>query len=186
MPRHTPAATLAWQIAAAEAIASRHGQIEPVHLAIGLFSLEKVGGALAESARLTAADRESLRREQATLAELLSGLGVEAAPVRRRLREAAGHGSGAPGGTPSRDPAARAAFAHAEQLGAPGPATALHLLAAVAEAADEVVAQGLAAGGISPAQLAPRARAYAGVALAPRDEGDGQDTPPLAPPPGRR
>ena len=183
MSRHTPATTLAWQIAAAEAGAAGHARIEPAHLAIGMLSLEKVRGALAESAGLSAADLESLRRERATLAELLAGLGSEPAPLRRALREAVGRGPGAAHGSISRSDATRAVFARAEALAAPGPATTLHLLAELAE--EPALAGCLDALGLAGPRLAARARAYAGVALAPRDEGDGQDTPPLAVAPGR-
>jgi len=181
--RHTPAVTLAWQIAAAEAGAGRHERIEPVHLAIGVLSLEKVRDSLAEAAGLRPAEIEALRRERATLAELLAGLGSDAVALRRALRDAAGRAAGAPHGAISRSDATRAVFARAEALANPGPATALHLLAALAEAPEEAIDGCLHACGLDAGRLAARALAYSGVALSPRDSGDGQNTPPIARPP---
>jgi hypothetical protein len=159
----TPAAMLAWKIAATEAGAGGHPLIEPLHLAIGVLSLEKVRAAFASAAGLSEDDLGSVRIERATLAEMLSGLQVRAAAMRRALREASGQGPGAPAGPISRNPAARDAFVRAKALAARSPVTTLHLLAAVAAEPDERLMAGLTACGVDAARLAARAGAFAGV-----------------------
>ena len=165
----SPAASLAWKIAAAEAGTAGHASIEPVHLVIGALSLEKVRHAEAEKLGISPDEIESLLRERATITELVSGLGAEAAVVRRALRGAAGRGGGAPKGPLSRSPAAKAAFAAADALAGSGPVSLLHLLAALADRPEASLAEGLSGCGIVPRELAARARAFAGVGSRPAE-----------------
>jgi ATP-dependent Clp protease ATP-binding subunit ClpC len=165
MTEFTPAGMLAWKIAATEAGAGGHPLIQPVHLVIGVLSLEKVRPAFAEAAGVGEMDLDSVRVERATLAEMLAGLHAQAAVLRRAMREAAGRGPGAKPGPVSRDAGAREAFARAEALASPGPATTLHLLAALATSPDTTVAAGFAACGLDATRVAARAGAFAGVTL---------------------
>lgn len=158
----TPATALAWQLGAAEAARAEHARITPVHLVVGVLSLEKLRRTQAEAAGLSPDDLESLRRERATIADLLAGLRVRPAVLRRRLRHAAGRGPGAPPGPVSRSSAAKNAFARAEVLAASGPVSTLHLLAALGELRDAALEEGLADAGLLPRDLAARARALAG------------------------
>ena len=158
----TPATALAWQLGAAEAARADHARITPVHLVVGVLSLEKLRKTQAEAAGLSADDIDSLRREGATIAELLAGLHVRSAVLRRRLRNAAGRGPGAPPGPVSRSTAAKNAFARAEVLAASGPVSTMHLLAALGELRDAALEEGLADAGLQPRDLAARARALAG------------------------
>ena len=66
----TPAASLAWKIAAAEASGARHGLIECVHLVIGVLSLEKVAHE-GPGAGLPRAVMEGGRRESQRLQPVL-------------------------------------------------------------------------------------------------------------------
>jgi hypothetical protein len=158
----TPAAALAWQLGAAEAARADHARITPVHLVVGVLSLEKLRKAQAEAAGLSAEEIDSLRRERATIADLLAGLRVRPAVLRRRLRHAAGRGPGAPPGPVSRSTSAKNAFARAQVLAASGPVSTLHLLAALGELRDAALEEGLADAGLQPRDLAARARALAG------------------------
>ena len=180
MTEFTPAGMLAWKIAATEAGAGGHPLILPVHLVIGVLSLEKVRPAFAEAAGVAESDLDSVRVERATLAEMLAGLRAQPATLRRAMREAAGRGPGAKPGPVSRDAGSRAAFARAETLAAPGPSTTLHLLAALATEPDATVAAGFAACGLDAARVAARAGAFAGVTLR------SGATPMARGPPGRR
>lgn len=157
----TPAAEAAWRVAAAEAGSASHARIERAHVLVGLLSLEK----LADSPRAAQLPPEVLagvRDERARLHELLQRAGLEPRGLRRALRARLGRGPGAPaGGVLSRSDSCKAAFRRAEDLAGPGPASCLHLLAALAEEPDPQLRVTLVAAGIEPHRLQRLALAFA-------------------------
>ena len=157
----TPAASLAWKIAAAEASGARHSLIECVHLVIGVLSLEKLAHE-APSAALPRAVMEGGRRESLRLQPVLQRVGLKATDLRRALRGAAGTGSGQVAAGPiSRSPALKRAFQRANELARDAPINSLMLLAALADQPDPVFTQVLSAAGTSAASLAREALAAA-------------------------
>src|SRR4051794_36884561 len=80
----TAAADLAWRIAALEARRGAADAISPEYLTIGLLSLEKL---LDPSAGLAPDQRTAARAEQAVLAGVLDGLGLDPVAVRRAIRQ---------------------------------------------------------------------------------------------------
>jgi ATP-dependent Clp protease ATP-binding subunit ClpC len=156
------AVDVAWKIAAAEAGSAGHPRIERAHLLVGLLSLEKALRA-PETGGLSAGALTGVREERAGLSEVLAGLALDANDLRRALRERAGPGPGAAPGPISRSANCKVAFARAEQLAGVGPATSLHLLAAILEAPDEVIRDVLADRRVPLETLLRRARAFAGV-----------------------
>ena len=91
MPGLSIGAYIAWQYAAGEAAEAGHPYIEARHLFLGILSLEK---ALRdrEGPELRWNEREELRVEADVVEQILSRLGVEAASLRRNVREKIGHG----------------------------------------------------------------------------------------------
>jgi C-terminal, D2-small domain, of ClpB protein len=166
MSHLTAAADLAWRMAATEAGSSGHVWIERAHLLVGILSLEKVTTEKADALKIDPSDLVSVRAERASLAELLAGLTLDAADLRRAARRALGEGPGAPKGAISRSDDCKAAFARAAALGREAPVSALLLLAALAESPDPVLKQLLAERGVEVAALVKRARAFGGVSAA--------------------
>jgi len=136
MPDSSIGLNLAWQIAAGEATAARWEFIEPVHLLIGLCSLEKVLHPEVQRQTGIPADAvAALEAEWAGLKGLLNQFHLEPAALRRELREHIGQGKFEhKENVIHRSPASRAVFECAEKLAA-GAATItpLRLLAALLE-----------------------------------------------------
>ncbi|MCC7372807.1 MAG: ATP-dependent Clp protease ATP-binding subunit [Chloroflexi bacterium] len=133
MPELSPVAHLCWQVAGLEARRAGAPLIAVEHLLVGLLSLEKL---LDPSSGVDVARRELVRADHLVLAALLREIGLDAAILRRELRQRWPRGLRQTDGVMSRDDAARAAFgqadALAQQVGSPayGP---LHLLAVLLE-----------------------------------------------------
>jgi ATP-dependent Clp protease ATP-binding subunit ClpA len=163
----TAAADLAWRMAAAEAASSGHVFIERAHLLVGILSLEKVTTKeKANALRIDAGELGSVQAERASLAELLAGLALDAADLRRAARRGLGQGPGSREGPISRSDECKAVFVRAAALGREAPASALLLLAALAESADPLLKQLLADRHVEVAALVKRARAFGGVSAA--------------------
>jgi ATP-dependent Clp protease ATP-binding subunit ClpA len=163
----TAAADLAWRMAAAEAASSGHVFIERGHLLVGILSLEKVTTKeKADALRIDASELGAVQAERASLAELLAGLALDAGDLRRAARRALGQGPGSREGPISRSDECKAVFVRAGALGREAPASALLLLAALAESADPLLKQLLADRHVQVAALVKRARAFGGVSAA--------------------
>jgi ATP-dependent Clp protease ATP-binding subunit ClpC len=154
----TAGADLAWKLAASEATAGGHPLIENALLLVGILSLETIDETPAHQA--FAPDvRRAVEDEARGVAEVLARCGLEAASLRRLLRDLAG-----PGGrerrseTVSRSPACRETFYRAAMLSGPAGVSALDLMAALGEAPDAVVARALREGGTSVERLREEAR----------------------------
>jgi len=158
----TPAASLAWKIAAAEASGARHDLIECVHLVIGVLSLEKVAHDAPSNAGLPRSVMDSGRRESLRLDPVLQRVGLTATDLRRALRAAIGTGSGQVAAGPiSRSPALKRAFRRANELAREAPINSLMLLAVMADEPDPLFTRVLTAAGTSAASLARVALAAA-------------------------
>ena len=97
-------AKMAWQLAAQEAAAARVEFIEPEHILIGIFSLEKVLGQ-AEEAGLEPVSRQALQSEQDAIEEVVQVFEPDAAKkefsnfctkIRRGVRREMGEGQHIP------------------------------------------------------------------------------------------
>jgi ATP-dependent Clp protease ATP-binding subunit ClpA len=120
---------LAWQAAAAETLQSQHQFIETGHLYIGICSLEKLVGRLAEPVE------EDVAAEAAGVATALQELRLSSPLLRREIRQRIGKGGyrRPEGQRVSRSLAVKAAFVRANNLLpiCPPVITSLHLLAAL-------------------------------------------------------
>ena len=154
----TAGADLAWKLAAYEATAAGQPLIENALLLVGLLSLETIDGASAHLA--FAADvRHAVEDEARGVAEVLARCGLEAASLRRLLRDLAGRGGREHRSRAvSRSPACRETFYRAAMLSGPAGVSALDLMAALGEAPDAVVARALREGGASVERLREEAR----------------------------
>lgn len=141
----TPAASLAWKIAAGEANGGRHEFIEPAHFLIGILSLEKLVYDRPDGLRASERDLEVARAENRCLEALFRSLQLQPTELRRLLREALGPGRAAArsGGPISRSAALKAAFRRARALAGAAPASCLHFLAALAEQPDGALQRAL-------------------------------------------
>ena len=77
-------AKMAWQLAAQEAAAARSEFIEPEHILIGIFSLEKVLRQ-ADEARLDPTSRQVLQSEQYVIGNIVHSPEMDETPERTRL-----------------------------------------------------------------------------------------------------
>lgn len=155
MSELTPAAVLAWEIAAAEAAAGRHAAIDKAHVLIGICSLEDAAG-LPEGNEIIS--------EQRRVSKLLARLGLRAEDLRFALRSHLTRGSRihAAGTVLNRTEGCRAAFGRAQELALPGDsASCLHLLAALCERSDPVLDPLLRDAGVRPEAVARLAIAFA-------------------------
>lgn len=137
MPDHSDALQLAWNAAVGEAAHADFEFIEPLHLLIGICSLDRAlrpdgteEAALSGSALKTALD------EWASVAEVLSNAGADPAKLRRAARVTAGRGGFVkkPRKTVSRSALSREVFREAEMLATDlgaSTVTVVHLLAAL-------------------------------------------------------
>ena len=154
----TAGADLAWKLAASEATAGGHPVIENALLLVGILSLETTSGAPAHLA-LAADVRHAVEDEARRVAEVLARCGLQAASLRRLLRDLAGRdGRDHHGEAVSRSPACRETFYRAAMLSGPAGVSALDLMAALGEAPDAVVARALREGGASVERLREEAR----------------------------
>ncbi len=162
MSELTPAASLAWKIAAAEAGASRHEFIERGHFLIGLLSLEKVIHDAPPGLELPSLVKEAVARENARLDDLLAPLKLRATALRRALREALGLAAHeAQGRAISRSPSLKAAFRRARTLAKGTPIDCMQLLTAVIEEPDPVLQRAFNNAGARQEDLRQKALAAA-------------------------
>ena len=144
----------AWQTAAFEAVEACFQSIEPVHLLVGVVSVEKLFRLKAEenlpipSERLAAA-----RAEWVAVSGLLERAGMPATRLRRKLRKAAGRGDCTYQiqREISRSDASRAIFKRAAALAQAAGLTRtglMHLLAALADGEDRALCRLLAEIGV--------------------------------------
>jgi ATP-dependent Clp protease ATP-binding subunit ClpA len=158
----TPAASLAWKIAAAEAGAARHEFIELGHFVIGLLSLEKVVHDAPPDLALPQQVKDAVARENARLEELLQPLKLSQTALRRALRESLGLAAHDPQGRAiSRSPALKTAFRRARTLAKGAPIDCLHLLSGVLEHDDPALQRAFNNVGARREELGARALAAA-------------------------
>jgi ATP-dependent Clp protease ATP-binding subunit ClpC len=151
-------ANLAWQLSARESAAARSEFIEPPHILIGIFSLEKFS---AQDQELDPPDRQSLQIEQNDITEFLRDFELDVTDLRRALREALGVGEFKhTEKVIHRSPASKQVFKRAGALAHSVSAkevTCLHLFAAILEQPNSVIASVLEAEGVALDHLKMRA-----------------------------
>jgi ATP-dependent Clp protease ATP-binding subunit ClpC len=151
-------AGLAWQVAAAEAVAGGHKLIGREHLLIGVCSLDKL--LRSNAAGIPPQARPPLQLESDAVAGALRDCGLDATRLRRGVRQRLGRGSyDHTGLAVHRDQACKTAFGRAEALARGSAVTCLHLLAALMEEPGPVVGQVLQGVGVRPETLRERALA---------------------------
>ncbi len=164
MPDLSDGLRAAWQFAAAEAVELRHELLEPLHLFIGICSIEKLLSAEAEKElQMPPGVAASLRAEWSAFSPLLAKIGSSPATLRRAARSAMGPGNYAGGDRSriSRSEASRTAFSRATELAEKSAASAInlvHLLAALLADESGAVAAFLAQRGVDVTALAAAAR----------------------------
>ena len=166
-------AKMAWQLAAQEAATARAAFIEPEHLLIGIFSLEKVLGQ-AQEAGLEPNARQALQSEQDAIEKVVQVFEPDATKkefsnfctkIRRGVRREMGEGEYIPAEKiKHRSPACKQVFERACALVAAGEVTCILLLAAILEQPDPIIASAFDAAGIEPDKLRGRALANIGAA----------------------
>ena len=116
MPARSYALDVVWQFAAEEAVRAGSDYIEPVHLLMGLCSVEKLFSADLSALELTPYSLASIRAEWQEVSALLLAAGISTGTLRRALRADLARGAHPPGEgrTVSRSDAARWAFTAAE------------------------------------------------------------------------
>jgi ATP-dependent Clp protease ATP-binding subunit ClpC len=140
MSQPSPGLALAWRIAASEAGASGYPKIECAHLLMGVLSLDKATPRALEDLGLRPGRIAEVAREQAAIDALLESVSASARDLRRGLRTRVKSRSQRKGGVMSRSAASKAAFARAELLAASGPPNSLHLLSALLQDPDPIIA----------------------------------------------
>jgi ATP-dependent Clp protease ATP-binding subunit ClpC len=165
----SPGVNFAWQAAATEAARSRHEFIEPLHLFIGLCSVENVFASdLWQQLKIPQETMAELRAEWDDFAQAFQKIATDAAPLRRAARVAVGKGgyAGEKRERISRSPASRAVFSRAAELakqrGASKPGLP-HLFAALMENKSGPVAVFLAKQGIDVTALGAKVNAALAV-----------------------
>jgi hypothetical protein len=93
----SPAAGLAWQIAASEAATCRHPFIEREHLLIGVCSLQKALGFL-QFSKLESFPVEPIRTEAEGVDQVLGAMGISVVSFRRGVRSRLRPGLAQPSG----------------------------------------------------------------------------------------
>jgi len=150
MAKLSPAAALAWQIAASEAAAARHPNIEREHLLIGLCSLNKTLG-FVRFVKTEGLPLDAVREEADRIEEALSAMGIASATLRRGVRSRLRPGRARPSGqTLHRSDPCRELFRKANEIaGREGreEAGAGDLLAAVLADPGPIVSAALAGSG---------------------------------------
>ncbi|NJD63173.1 MAG: ATP-dependent Clp protease ATP-binding subunit [Deltaproteobacteria bacterium] len=152
----SPAAGMAWQIAASEAGTCRHPFIEREHLLIGVCSLKKALGFL-QFSKLESFPVEPIRAESDGVEQVLGGMGISSISFRRGVRSRLRPGLAQPSSQGiHRSEASKAIFRRASEIAerAGSPETrALHLLGAVLEDPGPVITAVLIGAGIEPDAL---------------------------------
>ena len=149
-------ANLAWQLSAQEAAAARSEFIEPQHILIGICSLEKIS---MQADELDPSARQSLKLEQDDVEDILGDFELDTTDLRRSLREALGEGGHEhTEKIIHRSPACKQVFKRAIALAKSAETlTCIHLLAAVLEQPDSVIASVLETAGVVVNDLRMRA-----------------------------
>lgn len=162
MDKLSLSATLAWQVAAGEAAASRYQFIETEHLLIGICSLEKTLIGL-EQAELDPRAQQALLAEYETLEDILRSFELEATQMRRQVRQELGQGNYEhTDEVIHRSQACKQVFERAEELAASAPeVSCLHLLEALLEEPGDILDPLLKAAKVKPEELRERALAFA-------------------------
>jgi len=144
-PSSTPAALLAWQIAAVEARYLGAGYVEPEHIFIGLLSLDKI---LMRKASLNEAQTMAgVSDEWEAIAAILELTGHDPIVLRRLMRAALRHDRNGDDRTIiHRSPTCHALFSRAASLAGTRPLTANDLFSAIMEQPGEVIPGILAEG----------------------------------------
>ncbi len=136
MDELSAASTFAWQMAAVEAGRASYERIEPVHLLIGVCSVEKLlAPEVAARLGLAGEALEDTRTEWAGVVAAVEAAGSTPEQLRRGLRTAAGTGdwSGEARREVSRSAASREVFRRAKQGAAGGQVSLRHLLTALVD-----------------------------------------------------
>jgi ATP-dependent Clp protease ATP-binding subunit ClpA len=182
MPDLSEGVQAAWQTAAAEVVELRHDLLEPLHLFIGICSIEKLLSAEAqEKLQRAPGAAATLRSEWNALSPLFAKIGLSPATLRRDARSALGRGNYAGDDTRqvSRSEASPAAFWRAAELAKKNGASAINLAYLFAALLDDVwgaVATFLVQHGVDVSALAAAARAVAfpgPAAITPPDDRSG-------------
>lgn len=128
-------ANIAWQIASQEAVVARFQFIEPEHLFMGIFSIEKVLMLSPADSGLNQQARNSLQLENDALRDLMGQVGFDMTRLRRMLRKRLGAGSYQhTKNVIHRSDDCKKFFERACDLASPSDeATCLHILAAIME-----------------------------------------------------
>ena len=138
MTRLSPAAVLAWKMAAFEALREQSEFIEKEHLLIGLYSLEKVLG-IKDFARAAKAAQTVLEEKDA-LDFPLCNSGMDPVTLRRRIRQAIPRGvSRHESKTIHRSRECKNIFSRAEQMAQGYDVTCIHLLSAILESPGQII-----------------------------------------------
>ncbi|GAB4361785.1 MAG: ATP-dependent Clp protease ATP-binding subunit [Deltaproteobacteria bacterium] len=153
MARLSPAASLAWQVAASEAAAARHPAIEREHLLIGLCSLNKTIG-FVRFVKTEGLPIDSIRAEGDRIEEILVARGITSTTFRRGVRSRLRPGRTRPTDQfLHRSEACREIFRKAAELAeqeGEGETRAEHLLAAVLADPGPILTAAMAGAGILP------------------------------------
>jgi ATP-dependent Clp protease ATP-binding subunit ClpC len=167
-------ATLAWQIAAAEARAVNYQYIEKEHLMVGIFSLEKVLMLGPEESGLEPKAQQALLVELNALKDLLHGFGLNSTQLRRQLYKRLGEGNYKhTEKIIHRSEACKKIFHLAEGFVLfEGEMSCLHLLVAIMEDPGRLINEVLNEARVKPSDLRERALAHMAKA---KKKGSGQE-----------
>jgi len=158
----SPAASVAWDVAASEAGGSGHPFIEKEHLLIGACSLDKAAALLREKGRLTPELERALAAEHDALREVLARFALDPKGLRRQLRDSLGPGQHVHAGrTIHRSEACKGVFRRAAEQGEAPQTSSLHLCAALFFEPGEVLARLLGEAGVAAPALAQKVLAAA-------------------------
>jgi hypothetical protein len=167
MPDLSDGVQAAWQIAAAEVVELQHDFLEPLHLFIGICSVEKLLSSEAqEKLPMAPGARSTLHSEWNALSRVFAKTGLSPAHLRQDARSALGRGKYAGDETRniSRSEASRVAMWRAAELadksGAPA-INLIHLFAALLDDGWGAVATFLAQHGVDVSALAAAGRSGA-------------------------
>ncbi len=158
-------AYLVWQLAAQEAAASQFEFIDPVHILIGICSLEKI---LGQEEKLDPPTRQALQGEINSIQDILLDFDLGATDLRRRLRKELGQGVFRhTEKTVHRSPACKQVFERAKALALSAEEyTCIHLLAAILEQPNLLISSVLDTKGVAMSELSKRVMANVGVPAA--------------------
>ena len=140
MKRLSLGATLAWDISAQEAAASKSQFIEKEHLFIAVLSLDKVTALRPEALGISPQDWDGLCSEQRALGEVLSRLALDMPALRRAVRNRLGAGNAVRAEKViHRSEECKALFGRADALSTSEDIRSLHLFAAILETPGPVI-----------------------------------------------